>query len=583
MHPGDILDGRFELDRSVGGGGMGLIYRAIDHATGGLAAVKLIHVAGHASRRGSPEHGSPNAGELRFLREAETLAALRHPRIVDYLAHGRVDDELYLAMEWLEGEDLAARLEQGDLTVEDSVAMATQIASALGAAHAIGIVHRDVKPSNVFLVDWRVDRVKLLDFGIARRAGLAALTMSGHRVGTPVYMAPEQARGQREVDARADVYALGTLLYRSLTGQVPFAGATPDEVIAGILSRPAPRVRAAAPHVTRDLDALVARMMEKEPEQRPQDGAAVHAALVGIGATAASPPAAPRRGRPGRSHGGEPPAQDVRFCQAADGVQLAYATVGAGPPVVRVAHWITHLEHERHSPVMRHLLDELAYDHLLVRYDARSTGLSERVVADVSFGAFVADLETVVDAAGVDRFSLVGMSQGAAVAIEYAARHPERVTRLVLIGGYARGWRHRSPEESAAGEAMMVLVRQGWGADNPAFRQLFASLFIPDSRPEQARSFNELARVAASPEAAARILETLGDVDVSARLAGVTAPTLVVHATHDGRCPYEEGLRLARSIPGARFVSLESRNHIILAEEPAWPHMVAELRRFLGG
>jgi pimeloyl-ACP methyl ester carboxylesterase len=558
VKPGELLDDRFELDRVAGTGGMGVVYRAIDRHDGALAAIKLLRLDGADAER-------------RFVREAETLATLRHPSVVTYLAHGRVGDELYLAMEWLEGEDLATRLAVAELTVEESLDVARQVAEALGAAHARGVVHRDVKPSNVFLVDWRLDRVKLIDFGVARRAGATTLTTTGMLVGTPVYMAPEQARGERDVDAGADVYALGTLLYRCLTGRLPFEGDSAAEVLARILADTAPRVRDLVPAIAPELDRLVARFLARDPARRPPDGAAAHAEIIGLGATAA---------RWGRA---VPAAPDVRHAVTRDGVRLAYASVGEGLPVVRVAHWLTHVEHDLRSPVTGPFLTEVASRHRLVRYDARGTGLSDREVGHVSFAAFLADLETVVDALELERFAVVGQSQGGAIAAAYAARHPERISHLVVVGGYARGWRKRSPESAAAGAAMTVLVRQGWGDDNPAFRQFFTSLFIPDATGDEMRAFNELARQAATPETAARILDALGDVDVTEDLPRVAAPALVFHSRHDSRAPFDEGARLAAAIPGARFVPLESRNHIILENEPAWSQLVTEVRGFLTG
>ena len=242
---GDILDGRFEIERPAASGGMGVVYRGVDRDTGALVAIKTMRTPAAADR---------------FQREVETLAALRHPGIVTYLGHGRVADELYLVMEWLEGEDLAARLAAADLSVGEAVGVATQVAAALGIAHRQGIVHRDIKPSNVFLVDWRLDRVKLFDYGLARRPGMEALTVTGAVVGTPAYMAPEQARGYKDVDARADVYALGALLFRCIAGRAPFVGETPDELMAGILHRPAPRLGelAEVPQIRHQLEVLLA-------------------------------------------------------------------------------------------------------------------------------------------------------------------------------------------------------------------------------------------------------------------------------------------------------------------------------------
>jgi class 3 adenylate cyclase/pimeloyl-ACP methyl ester carboxylesterase len=275
--------------------------------------------------------------------------------------------------------------------------------------------------------------------------------------------------------------------------------------------------------------------------------------------------------------------QEIHFCVTSDGVQLAYARTGGGPPLVKSGNWMTHLEFDFESPIWRHLYCELSRDHTLIRYDARGNGLSDREVEEVSFETFVGDLETVVDAAGLERFALLGISQGCAVSIGYAVRHPERVTHLILYGGYSVGWakRARSAGEREQGAAMLTLARHGWGQENPAFRQLFTSQFIPGGTKEQADWFNELQRISASPDDAVRNLVANGDTDVSALLAQVSVPTLVMHARDDARVPFEQGRRLAAGISGARFVPLPSRNHLILENEPAFPRFLQELPTFL--
>jgi class 3 adenylate cyclase/pimeloyl-ACP methyl ester carboxylesterase len=275
--------------------------------------------------------------------------------------------------------------------------------------------------------------------------------------------------------------------------------------------------------------------------------------------------------------------QEIHFCQTKDGVQLAYAKTGQGPPIVKTGNWMTHLEFDLESPIWRHLYSELSREHALIRYDARGMGLSDRDVPDVSFDHFVDDLEAVVDAAGIDRFALLGVSQGCAVSIAYAVRRPERVSHLVLFGGYPVGWRKRARTQAdkEAGEAMMTLMRVGWGQENPAFRQMFTSQFIPGATREQAEWFNELQRISASPEDAVRNLKANGETDVTALLPKVSVPTLVMHSRHEVRVPFESGRRLAAGIPGARFVPLESRNHLILEDEPAFPRFLEEIKFFL--
>jgi pimeloyl-ACP methyl ester carboxylesterase len=245
---------------------------------------------------------------------------------------------------------------------------------------------------------------------------------------------------------------------------------------------------------------------------------------------------------------------------------------------------MTHIEFDFESPIWRHLYRELSHDHCFIRYDARGNGLSDREVPDLTFEKFVDDLEAVVDAAGIDRFALLGISQGCAVSIAYAVRHPDRVSHLVLLGGYAVGWkkRARTEAEKEAGDAMLTLMRVGWGQENPAFRQMFTSQFIPGANKEQADWFNEFQRISSSPADAARNLLANGEADVSSLLSQVKVPTLVMHCRQDARVPFESGRRMAAGIPGARFVPLESRNHVMLEGEPALARFLEELRSFLG-
>jgi pimeloyl-ACP methyl ester carboxylesterase len=275
--------------------------------------------------------------------------------------------------------------------------------------------------------------------------------------------------------------------------------------------------------------------------------------------------------------------QEIQFCMTRDGVQLAYSRMGSGPVLVKTGNWMTHLEFDFESPIWRHLYRELSRDHSLIRHDARGNGLSDRDVEDVSLETFVNDLEAVVDASGLERFALLGISQGCAVSIAFAVRHPERVTHLALCGGYAVASAKRtlSAAEQEQRGAMLTLMRVGWGQENPAFRQLFTSQFIPGGTKEQEDWFNELQRISASPEDAARNLIAASEIDVSALLSQVTVPTLVMHARDDARVPFELGRRLAAGIPAARFVVLPSRNHLILEDEPAFPRFLEELRLFL--
>jgi pimeloyl-ACP methyl ester carboxylesterase len=274
------------------------------------------------------------------------------------------------------------------------------------------------------------------------------------------------------------------------------------------------------------------------------------------------------------------PAQQIRYCRMADGVHLAVATVGEGSPVVRAPVWMSHVEYDWRTTVWREVLDTLAGAHELIRYDARGMGLSDRNV-EISFEAGVSDLESVVDALGLKRFALLGMSQGAAVSIAYAARHPDRVTRLVLAGGYARGSLVARPERAAAVEAMATLVAEQWGSDNPAFRQLFTSLGFPDASAAEMHELNELQLVSASGDMAARILRMLAYVDVSAQLAQVRAPTLVLHSRDDAWIPAERSREIARGIAGARYHEIAGANHVVLPQEPQFDSYIATVLAFL--
>jgi DNA-binding SARP family transcriptional activator/alpha-beta hydrolase superfamily lysophospholipase len=275
--------------------------------------------------------------------------------------------------------------------------------------------------------------------------------------------------------------------------------------------------------------------------------------------------------------------QQVRHCRTADAVRIAYTVVGRGPPLVRAAHWLGHLDFERESPVWRHWTDNFAETHRFIRYDERGSGLSDWDVADISLDGFVRDLEAVVDALELDRFPLIGSSKGGPTAIAYAVRHPERVTHLILLGTFAQGAQRRNPAAAARQEALVTLVRDGWAQDNPAYRQIFTTRFMPDATAEEARWFNDLQRVSASAENAIRLIRAIGDIDIVALLPRVAVPTLVLHCRDDGAIPFEQGRLLASRIPGARFIALGGSDHILLPRNPAWSRFVAELQAFLAG
>ena len=272
--------------------------------------------------------------------------------------------------------------------------------------------------------------------------------------------------------------------------------------------------------------------------------------------------------------------QEVKFCTTRDGVRIAYGTIGSGPVLVKAPNWMTHLEYEWQSPVWKHWWQELARDNTVIRFDQRGSGLSDWNIPEASFESWVSDLEAVVDAAGVDRFALLGISQGGPVAVEYSVRHPEKVSRLILQAAYARGhlFRGRTVEEH---NALITLTRAGWGRENPAYRQMFTTQFMPGATPEQMNWFNELQRISCTADNAARVQEIGSNINVVDRLHQVSTPTLVIHSRNDPRVPFSEGRLLASLIPGAALVELDSPNHLTLADEPAWEKLIANVRHFI--
>lgn len=279
----------------------------------------------------------------------------------------------------------------------------------------------------------------------------------------------------------------------------------------------------------------------------------------------------------------EMPAQHIAFCQADDGVRLAYAVTGTGPPLVRAANWMTHLGYDIESPVWCHWVRDLSVRHSFIRYDERGCGLSDWHAHDFTFDDWVSDLESVVEAVGLERFPLLGVSQGGAVAVAYAARHPDRVTRLVLNGAYARGRavRATTDDEKRAAALDLELARVGWGRSDPAFRQVFAAQFLPDGTREDWEAFDQLQRRTTSAQNAVRFLEVFARIDVRDLAGQVRCPALVLHSRDDHRVPLRYGEELASLIPDAELIALPSNNHLLTAREPAWRTFCNELETFL--
>lgn len=275
--------------------------------------------------------------------------------------------------------------------------------------------------------------------------------------------------------------------------------------------------------------------------------------------------------------------QQIRFCTSADGTRLAVATLGDGPPLVKAATWLTHVEKEPYNLFARHWIAELSRGNTLIRYDSRGSGLSDRDVERISMEAWIEDLEAVVDDFGIERFPLVGLSQGAAIAVNYAVRHPDKVSHLVLYGACARGLLKRNPPPKIieAAEAMLKAAELGWGADSSSFRQVFIAQLLHDATAEQQRAVDEAQRQTISGANAARFMKEVFEIDVREAAPKIRCPTLAFHAKEDPCFPFEEGRLLASLIPNARFIPLPSKNHLPFETEPAWPAFLAELRAFL--
>jgi pimeloyl-ACP methyl ester carboxylesterase/DNA-binding CsgD family transcriptional regulator len=272
--------------------------------------------------------------------------------------------------------------------------------------------------------------------------------------------------------------------------------------------------------------------------------------------------------------------QEIRFCTASDGVRLAYAKHGRGPPLVKASNWLTHLEFDWESQIWRHWLEGLGRTHTVIRHDQRGCGMSDRQVGELSLEHWVSDLGSVIDAAGVERCSLLGISGGAATALTYAARNPDRVERVIAYGGWVSGAFLRADEERRT--ALRAVMRTGWAEPNPAFRRLFTMLFLPEGTPEQMAWYDELQLRAVTPEMAVRLYDALCEIDTVEVLPQVAAPTLVLHAHGDLVVPFKEGRRIAAAVPSARLITLDSRNHLLLGHEPAFQVFIGEVLEFLG-
>jgi pimeloyl-ACP methyl ester carboxylesterase len=516
INAGDMFR-QYRVIEKVGEGGMGVVYRAHDTQLDRDVALKfMVHAL--------PEQ----AGRLRT--EARALAALNHPNILTIHDIGDADGTPFLVLEWVGGGGLSDTLPRSPLSAREFLRIALPVAEALGAAHERGIVHRDVKPANVLVT--ADGRIKLADFGLAKfRDPDRDVTRSAGTVGTFAYMSPEQARGD-EVGPASDIFSFGILAIELLTGRRPT------------------RISTARDGLPAGLASVIERCLQDEPAARFQSGFELKRALAECGEL-------PSSDAPGNRE------QEIRFCTTADGVNLAYAAIGSGPFIVRVLGHFTHLEMEWEWPELRRFWEELARRHTLVRYDGRGIGLSDPYAGEFTEETRQLDLEAVLTAVGADQAVLLGISEGGWTAATYAIQHTERVTHLILYGAYCRGAQKRPGYDPEEDQALITLMRKGWGRDTPAFRQVFTSQFFrDDADPGLIAHFNEMQRVSADPETAARYQESChrrGDGRDLFRQ--VRVPTLVIHCQDDLAVLAEEGRLLASTVPGAQLVLLPSGTH----------------------
>ena len=628
-----VIAGRYQVLWPLGQGGMGRVVAARNLMTERIVALKIAR-ASVVDKRGNHE---------RFLREARAASMLSHANVIDVLdvvidARGAP----VIVMELLEGLPLSAVLaELGRLSLAATARCLVPTFEALRHAHAARLVHRDVKPSNVFLARQADGTIvpKLLDFGIVKVLLDASMAMqdgqtaTGALLGTPHYMSPEQVSGQRDVDERSDVWAAGTVAYECLSGVRSVHGDNFGQVFAAILMNPVTPLAQLCPELPEAVEGAIMAALTRDREQRPADVSDLLAAMrphagdspaaspsereaidallsaaVEVGrreAATVTRPAFASGSSVGSSSGsgsGSIPGsgaghsqashstasrreeQVIEFCQSADGVRIAYSSIGSGPPIVWAPYWLSHLELNWRSPLWRSWLVEAARDHRLISFDQRGTGLSDWGVEEFGPAAWLRDLEAVVEAAGLGRFVLVGFSQGCVAAISYAAKHPERVSQLVLQSGLCRGWRQRGYDDAKLQQIREYgeFVHAGWGRDDRDYRERVIRLYMKDGTEEEWDWFNRILRSTTSASNAREIIDSFGDIDVSAALARVRAPTLVIHGREDPLIQLEHGEAIAAGIAGSRLVVLDSGNHILRVQEPAWDQFWTELRSFLG-
>jgi pimeloyl-ACP methyl ester carboxylesterase len=546
--------GHYRILEKIGAGGMGEVYKAEDRKLRRTVALKVL----------PPAVRRDEDARRRFLREARSAALLNHPNIVVIHAIEEADGLDFIVMEYVAGETLAARLARGRLETSELFDVGLQLCDALAAAHAFGIVHRDVKPSNV-LVTSR-GQVKLHDFGLAKpfRPTLVEsaphLTREGTTVGTFLYMSPEQSRGE-PLDDRTDVFSLGSVLYEAATGREPFQGPSALAVMHAIATQEPPAPSQLRDDLPSGYDRVIARAMAKDKRGRFASAAEFGDALR----TLRDSPGEGEAARPAEGAGSaarvressssrDATALRIQFCVTPGGQRIAYSVLGNGPALVCPSWWVSHLELDWEDPLYREFFIRLAARNTVVRYDRLGVGLSDRTRVDFSPESEVADLTALIEHLGFSRVGLVGLSCGGPPAITYAVRFPERVTGLVLYGSFSCGQEMLPPETQAA---LVALVRSYWGLGAKAI----VDLLVPDLSAEDRKAFGRVQRASASADMAAQLLELIFALDVRDLVDRLRVPTLVLHRRDDRTVLFDLGRKLAGHIAGAEFTPLGGKAH----------------------
>ncbi len=563
---------QFRILSKAGQGGMGVVFRARDTRLGRDVALKFL-------TRGS---GVGTEEAERLWLEARALAKLNHANIVAIYDIDEANGIPFLVLEWVPGAALGEASLARPCAEDEFLRIALPVAEALAAAHTRGIVHRDLKPGNVLLA--HDGSVKLVDFGLAKvRDEELKLTRTTTVQGTAAYMSPEQASGG-EVGPASDVFSFGVLAYELLTGRLPFEGEGLAAMLFAIVHSPHRPLAMLRPDLSPATTTLVERCLRKRPEDRYAGGAElaqeVHLAVRSRSAAEPRQPSRSLRSLVARSPG----RPEIRYCRTKDDVSIAYSVHGAGPVLVRVLGWFTHLEMEWEWPALRLVWQKLGETHTVVRYDGRGIGLSGPWSAEFTEETRQIDLGAVLDAIGAQKVALYGISEGGWTAAQYASDHAERVSHLIIYGSYSRGIALRPGYDAEETEALQTLMRKGWGRDTPEYRQIFTmAYFGTDADPGLVAHFNQLQRAAADGDTAARYQDSLhrrGNAHDT--LARIRTPTLVVHCRDDKIVPFEEGRLIASIIPGAQFLPLPTGTHYFPVDEGVTFKIADAIAQFMG-